>query len=178
MSGVYYHVVSIFLKAGFSGKLASAVFGASWILSGIGSLCSGAVANRLGTKNVLAGSLLLGATGTLALAFVARAQLGMMSAGIFVVLWGATANAVTQFLPILLVERFGSAHLGALIGVQSALMGLAGSFAPMVTGTLYDAYASYQIAILACTVATVIACALVVGCGGIPGSARFTRIGR
>jgi nitrate/nitrite transporter NarK len=91
----------------------------------------------------------------------ASAALAIVAASLFIVLWGATANAINQFLPLLIVERFGSVHLGVLIGVQGALMGLVGSFAPIVTGSLYDRYSSYAAAIGASVIATFIAVALI-----------------
>jgi MFS family permease len=163
MGGINFHVVPILLRAGLSGQLASGVFGASWLLSAIGSLGAGAVANRFGAKRILAISLLLGAIGTLALAFVQNVHIGVLSIIIFVVMWGATANCINQFLPIMFIDRYGAEHLAIVLGVQSALMGLVGSFAPMATGALYDLYKDYGGAIFASAAGCMIAFAIVAG---------------
>lgn len=160
MSAVYYHAVPILVKAGFSAETAGRILGASWVISGVGSLCLGAVSNRFGVANILKFSLFLNAVGTFALLVGAAGALGIVAAGLFVLLWGATANAINQFLPILIVERFGPVHLGVLAGVQGALMGMVGSFAPIVTGSLYDKYSNYAAAIVASVLATLVAVVL------------------
>jgi|GEM_PF-2035088 len=162
MSGINYHIVPILTHGGLTASLAGTFYGASWLISGAGSFFGGAVADRLGTRNVLAGALLLSALGTIALGFTGSGPIGLIAAGLFVICWGGTANAVSQFLPILIVNRFGSAHLGSLIGIQSVLMGVTGAFAPVVTGALYDEFANYQVAIIACSIPPLIACLLVV----------------
>ncbi len=172
MSGINFHVVPILVKAGLSNQLASSAFGSSWVVSGIGSLAAGVVATRIGTRAVLAASLLFGALGTFALMFVGSVHFGVIAIILFVVLWGITANAINQFLPLLLVERFGPEHLAVLFGVQSALMGLVGSFAPMATGALYDIYADYRAPILISTLASLIALLLI---PGLVGFLRFRR---
>jgi predicted MFS family arabinose efflux permease len=162
MSAIYFHTVPIFVKAGFTDKSASSILGASWILSAVGSLASGALSDRIGTRRVLAGSLLLGSIGTFALLLASQAEFGVLAVVSFIVLWGATANAINQFLPLLLMEYYGPVHLGALVGVQGALMGIVGSFAPVITGFLYDHYSSYSVSILAGGGTTLIALILVV----------------
>ena len=162
MSAIYFHTEPIFVKAGFTDKSASSILGASWILSAVGSLASGALSDRMGARRVLAGSLLLGSIGTFALLFASHAELGVVAVFAFIVLWGATANAINQFLPLLLMEYYGPVHLGALVGVQGALMGIVGSFAPVITGFLYDHYSSYSVSILAGGGTTLIALILVV----------------
>jgi predicted MFS family arabinose efflux permease len=157
MSAVYFHTVPILVQAGFSDQTASEILGASWILSAVGSLFGGALSNRVGTKAVLSGSLFFGAAGTAGLVLARNPHLGMIAVVGFITLWGATANAINQFLPLLLVEHYGPAHLGALVGVQGALMGLVGSFAPFITGTLYDRTSSYDAAIIAAVLTTVLA---------------------
>ncbi len=162
MSAIYFHTVPIFVRAGFTDKSASTILGSSWVLSALGSLVSGALSDRMGTRRVLAGSLLLGSIGTFALLLASHAQFAIVAVISFVVLWGATANAINQFLPLLLMEYYGPVHLGALVGVQGALMGLVGSFAPVITGFLYDRYSSYSVSIIAGGGTTLIALILVV----------------
>ncbi len=171
MSGVYFHAVPILLKAGFTEHAAGIIFGASWILSALGSMVVGAISDRFGTARVLKASLLVGALGTLALGVAPSMHLGVVAAIVFIVLWGATANAVNQFVPILIVERFGPVHLGFLVGVQGAVMGVVGAFAPIVTGALYDRYASYAAAIAVSVLMNILALALVACLRGSPGVA-------
>jgi predicted MFS family arabinose efflux permease len=161
MSAIYFHTVPIFVKAGFTSNAASGILGASWVLSALGSLATGALSDRMGTRRVLAGSLLCGSVGTFALLLAPQAHFGAMAVITFIVLWGATANAINQFLPLLLVEYYGPVHLGALVGVQGALMGIVGSAAPLITGLLYDRFSSYSVSIIAGGGTTLIALILV-----------------
>jgi cyanate permease len=73
--------------------------------------------------------------------------MGMACLVAFLVLWGSTANSANQFVPVILAERFGVAHLGALVGLQLTVMGVASAGAPMLTGALYDAFGNYRLPI-------------------------------
>jgi len=161
MSGIYFHVVSVLIKAGYSAYLAGLVFGATWLLSALGSLMLGVIAERLGAKTTLAGALFSCALGTLFLVGAGGARIGVACVVAFIVLWGTSANSVAQFVPVIFVERFGSQHLGTLIGVQFAIMGVAGASAPVVTGLLYDKFADYRPAIYLSTSTAFLAFVLV-----------------
>ena len=162
MTSIYFHVVPILLKTGLSNDHAHAVFGATWLLAGLGSFCLGAVAQRLGARTVLAASLLCCATGTACLLFIDDGLIGFLAVALFILLWGTTANAVNQFIPIVLVDGLGPEHLGVLVGIQSALMGIVGSFAPILTGILYDQNAGYAVPVMTSACTTLIAFSLAV----------------
>jgi OFA family oxalate/formate antiporter-like MFS transporter len=147
MSGIYYHVVSVLTHAGYPTHWAGLVFGTSWVISALGSLAFGAMALRQRTTRVLATALLSCVCGTLCLLGVGQAQFGVACVLVFVTLWGASANSVNQLIPVILAERFGSRKLGALVGVQSLIMGIASAGAPVVTGLLYDHFSDYRLAI-------------------------------
>jgi MFS family permease len=161
MSGIYYHVVSVLLKAGYSAYLAGLVFGASWLLSALGSLVLGVVADRLGAKPILAEGMLACGLGTLLLLGAGETSVGGVCVGTFAILWETSANSASQFLPVILAARFGSQNLGALIGVQSAIAWIAGAGAPIVTGLLYDRSGNYRLAIYLSASATFVAFVLV-----------------
>jgi predicted MFS family arabinose efflux permease len=147
MLGIYYHVVPVLIKAGYPTHMASLVLGVSWVVSAFGSLLLGAVAERLGAKAVLAGALVSCALGTLFLLGAGEATIGITCVVAFVALWGMSANSVSQFIPVIFAERFGSSRLGTLVGVQSSVMGIAGAAAPIVTGLLFDKFSDYRVSI-------------------------------
>jgi MFS family permease len=147
MGGVYYHVVPVLLGAGYSSSQAGMVFGATWLLSALGSLFLGATADRFGAKPILALSLLSLAIGTLFLLGVPDPRFGLSCVLAFTFLWGTSANGVFQFVPALFADRFGTQHLGTLVGVQSVASGIAGAAAPIITGVLYDRTGGYRYAI-------------------------------
>jgi MFS family permease len=160
MGGVYYHVVSLLVKAGYSVHLAGLAFGASWLLTAIGSLALGAIADRVGVQRVLTSALFCCASGTLLLLGVRQTWIGVACVVAFVVLWGTPATSAYQFVPVIFAERFGSKNLGRLIGVQSAIMGIAGAAAPIGTGILYDKFNDYRIAVYLSAAALFVACVL------------------
>jgi MFS family permease len=148
MAGIYFHVVPLLIKAGYSAYWAGLAFGGTWLLSGAGSLVLGVTADHFGAKQVLAAALLSGALGTLFLLAAGTGATGVASILVFVLLWGASANSFGQLAPVILAERFGSTHLGTLIGVQFAISGSAAAAAPVATGLLYDRFGDYRAAIL------------------------------
>jgi len=160
MASIYYHIVSVLVAAGYSTYTSGMVLGTTWILSALGSLVLGGVADRRGAESVLTGALLCCALGTAVLRGASDSYLGTASVLGFVLLWGSTANSVSQFLPVIFAERFGPNHLGMLLGVQSGIAGIASAAAPVATGWLYDRSNSYHGAIYFSACATLLAAVL------------------
>jgi MFS family permease len=147
MGGIYFHVVSVLVKGGYSAYWAGIIFGSTWVFSGLGSLGLGIMADRFGAKAILAAALLSCAIGPLFLLVTRDAGIGIASISAFVILWGTPANGIAQFIPIVFRERFGSANLGRLIGAQQAVAGVVGAITPIITGLLYDQFKDYHLAI-------------------------------
>jgi predicted MFS family arabinose efflux permease len=160
MCAIYYHVVPVMIKAGYQTHWAGCVFAASWVLSGLGSVVLGSIASRFAAKSLLAGALLVSASGTVFLLGAGEARIGIVCVVAFVTLWGSSANSVNQFIPVIFAERFGPQKLGILIGVQSSIVGIASAAAPIVTGLLYDRLGDYRVAIWLSASATVLALAM------------------
>lgn len=156
MLAIYYHVVPLLIKAGYSDHTAGIAFGASWLVSGLGSLALGVIADRLGTKRVLAWSLLVCAVGTVFLLSAGITLLGIASVCAFVLLWGAAANSFQQLAPVIFAERFSLDHLGSLIGIQYTVAGIAGAIAPITTGLLFDRFGDYRLAVLFSAASTLV----------------------
>jgi MFS family permease len=169
--GIQFHVVPVLERAGLSSYLAGWVFGATWLLSSVGSVAIGVSADRLGAKRILAASLLCGAIGTLFLLGVGKSVVGVGCVVAFVLLWGIPANGAFQLIPVIFAERFGSKALGVLIGAQSAIAGIAGAGAPVITGLLYDKTLNYGLAICLSASITMVASLLALSisaCRGAP----------
>ena len=158
---VQFHVISVLLKAGYRADFANLAFSGTWLLSALGAYVLGGIADRLGTVRILAAALATGALGTLALLCAADKHVGIACVTMFVVLWGASSNCISQITPVILVERFGTEHLGTLVGVEFGISGVVGAFAPLTTGLIYDKFGDYRLAIGLSAVATVIASVLI-----------------
>lgn len=146
MLGIYYDVVDLLVKAGYSAHISALAFGSTWLLSGAGSLLFGFFADTFVPNRVLALVVLANACGTLLLIGTPHPRIGAVCLVGFILLWGTSANGFTQLIPAVLVERFGANHLGTVIGAQFAIAG-AGSLAPMLTGLLVDRSGNYRMAI-------------------------------
>jgi MFS family permease len=147
MQGIYFQVVPLLIGAGYSPHVAGSAFGATWLLSGLGSLVLGLTADRFDTRWVLASSLLSCAFGTIFLLGVDGTGRGDFCVLVFVLLWGTSTNAFGQLAPVIVAERFGSGALGRLIGLQFTLAGMAGVGAPIITGWLVDQSGGSRLAI-------------------------------
>lgn len=147
MLGIYYDVVDLLVKAGYSPRIASLAFGSTWLLSGAGSLVFGFLADKFGPVRVLATVILAGGCGTLFLFGTPEPRYGALCLVAFILLWGSSANGFNQLIPAVLVERFGPSRLGTIVGAQFALAGVAGSVAPILTGWLVDRSGNYRITI-------------------------------
>lgn len=158
---VQFHVIGILLRAGYTPNFAALAFGGTWLLCALGAYALGVVGDRFGTVKSLTVALGAGALGTLSLLCAANARLGLIFVGAFVILWGGSSNCVTQLTPVIFLERFGSRHLGTLVGVQFGVSGLVGAMAPLVTGVIYDKFGDYRFAIYLSATATVIASVLI-----------------
>ena len=166
MNGLQYHVVPVLIRAGLSVYASAWVFGATWLLSSLGSLLLGITADKLGPRKILAVALLCGACGTLFLLPANTSLIGITCVAAFVLLWGASANAAFQLVPIILAERFGARRLGSTVGIQAAAAGIVGAAGPIATGFIYDHTKSYAWAI--CLSAAATAAAFLVALGIMP----------
>jgi OFA family oxalate/formate antiporter-like MFS transporter len=147
MQGVYFHVVPLLISSGYSAHMAGLAYGGTWLLSGLGSLALGVIAERAGTKATLAGALIMCAIGTLCLLGADVTTPGVACVVAFVLFWGASVNSFGQMAPVLFAELCGSRNLGGLIGIQLAAAGLVGAAAPVVSGWIYDKFGGYRLAI-------------------------------
>ena len=168
--GIYYDVVDLLGRAGYSPHTSALAFGGTWLVSGAGSLVIGLLADRFAPGRVLAAVILISAAGTLFLYGAPAPRYGAVCLVGFILLWGASGNVFSQLIPAVLVERFGSRHLGTILGAQFAASGVAGSLAPMLTGLLVDRSGNYDMAIAVSASATVLsaALALAIGATGSP----------
>jgi MFS family permease len=164
---IYYDVVDLLGRAGYSPHIAALAFGGTWLVSGAGSLVIGHLADRFAPARVLAAVILISAVGILFLYGAPAPRYGAVCLVAFILLWGASGNVFSQLIPAVLVERFGSRHLGTILGAQFAASGVAGSLAPMLTGLLVDRSGSYDLAIAVSVSATVLSAALALAIGAI-----------
>jgi MFS family permease len=149
-------------QAGYGADFANLAFGGTWLFATVGAYALGGIADRFGVVRVFSMALFAGALGTLMLLFAANRHIGLACVAMFVVLWGGSSNCLSQFMPVILVERFGNERLGTLLGVALGASGIVGPIAPLITGLMYDRFGDYRVAIYFSAIAAFIASGLII----------------
>lgn len=146
------HATGIVAEHG--GSVALAGIAVSIIATGnaIGRLTSGAIADRLGPRNVLLfAALMLGlATGLMSLEIsTSISVLGLAIAGLA---YGVMATGY----PVAVHHFFGAGKFALIYGRVFTAWGVAGLIAPFVAGWMFDRTGSYQLALQLATLSAVI----------------------
>ncbi len=142
------YLLSLYGVAGIGGKLIT-----GWLMDRVHA---GLVGSITLSVSAVAYALLLDAFRTQELTIVAILVTGYASA------------AKLQICAYMTSRYAGMRSYGTIFGFMSSLVALGGGLGPFVAGLIYDAYGSYDPLILACTVGTFIAAALIVGLGPYP----------
>jgi MFS family permease len=156
-TSVVVHMVAFTTDAGVSQAAASAAYGTSLAVNGIGIILFGIAADRLPLR------LMMGAcygTSAIAMLFVFHLPaFGFLYA--FAVLFGICAGGRAAMWPLALGECFGTAHLGSLLGWLGIPFLLGSTFGPYLAGYIRDTAGEYRLFFLLCIVLSVTAAALV-----------------
>ena len=156
-TSVIVHMVAFTTDAGVSQAAASAAYGTSLAVNGIGIILFGIAADRLPLR------IMMGAcygTSAIAMLFVFRLPaLGFLYA--FAVLFGICAGGRAAMWPLALGECFGTARLGSLLGWLGIPFLLGSTLGPYLAGYIRDTTSEYRLFFLLCIALSVTAAALV-----------------
>jgi len=132
-----------FLQAtkSFSPTAASAGFGVVFAVGSVATVLTGRVADRVGTRPVAAGTLVVGALGV-ALLVLAGSLPGIVAG---LVVFAAGLMGFPPVVQTLLMDRFRDGNLGSEFGAFKTLYMLVGSLGPGFVGVVAD-WASYPVA--------------------------------
>jgi fucose permease len=117
---------------GLSAAAAGACMSGYWASLFLGRIVQGLVAERLGTRRVLVGSLVGMAGGALLVAIPAPAGLAVTGLALI----GFAAAPVFPLLTLTTADRVGAAHADRAIGMQVAAAALGGAVIPAGIGVL------------------------------------------
>ena len=142
---ILFGVVDYLRKMGLSANNAVFVFSAANLCSVPAMMLAGLAADRWNARTVLSWTAITQAVGTLALlgAGLAGAP-GWLALCLFVTFWGMTCSAANQLGPIILGDLSDSAFFPALLGVNTAVIGLAGALGPAMMGVMLGLGANYR----------------------------------
>lgn len=147
ISGLMVHLIPLLEDLGYTSTQAAGILGLVFLLSGIGRIGSGFLADIMDFKIVLSGLVIFQLVGLLILSIIGHSQIWLI--GIFSLLFGIGFGGTIPLRPFLIMQSFGARSFGALQGlVQGGAIG-AGMVGPVLYGWIFDTTESYDLAIYA-----------------------------
>ncbi|MDE2861387.1 MAG: MFS transporter [Chloroflexota bacterium] len=147
ISGLMVHLIPMMEDMGYSSAQAAAILGIMFLLSGIGRVGAGFLADVLDFVKVMVGLIAFQIVGLLLLVMIGPGQLWLV--GLFLLLFGIGFGGTIPLRPFLMMQIFGPHSFGALQGlVQGGAIG-AGMVGPVFYGWVFDTRGSYDLAIYA-----------------------------
>src|SRR6478609_2734534 len=139
-SGPIFHMVSYAMVCGIAPLTAVTVYSLAGFSGLGGRLLLGALADRLGAKQVLVGGLLVQALSIAT--YLAVAQLGEFYA--LSVVFGLAYGGVMPLYAVLVREFFGARIMGTVFGAVSAFASLGMALGPLAGGWVFDTFHAYS----------------------------------
>jgi MFS family permease len=141
------HSVAFAVDMGFSPMLAAWAFGLSGLMSTVGRVVFGIMADRVGGPWAATLSFACTATGALALTALETWPRGAWLVG-FAFFFGLGFGARGPIITAMASERFGGRHFGAIYGVLNLGNRIGGALGPWFGGVVHDVTGSYRLAFL------------------------------
>ena len=141
------HAVASIVDLGFSAMLAAWAFGFSGLMSTVGRVLFGSLADRIGGPWAATLSFACTAVGALAL-IGAESWPAPAWLVVFAVSFGLGFGARGPIITAMASERFGGRHFGAIYGALNLGNGMGGALGPWFGGAVHDVTGSYRLAFL------------------------------
>ncbi len=147
ISGLMVHLIPLLERVGYGTTQAATIVGLVFLLSGIGRIGSGALADIVDYRALIVG---LFALQCVALAFLpAIDSSDIVLVGAFALMFGVGFGGTIPLRPFLIARLFGERSLGSIQGlVQGAAIG-SGVVGPIFYGWVFDIRESYDLAVYA-----------------------------
>jgi len=136
------HFINFATDYGVSSLTAGKMMGWFGLMSMVGVLVTGPVADRIGSKIPIIFTFLL----RLALYLLVLRYKTVASFYVFALLFGLTQLVTAPLAPMLVGRLYGFGHIGILVGVVNTVHFLGGGFWTYMTGLIFDRTGSYQLA--------------------------------
>mgnify|MGYP001102261949 CR=1 FL=1 len=156
---------------GFDVRTAATGISVMFLLGLFGKIGSGLLADRLGDKWVLVGSLSIMCGGAWLL--VSTNQTTFWPA---LVLFGLGWGGLYTLLQLLVADCFGLKDLGKILGTITVLNTLGGALGPSVTGLLFDRFHSYTVPFTVIATLVLLATLLATGLRLVPDRQETVRV--
>ncbi len=148
MQVVLVHTVPYAIDVGISGVIAAGILSIMGGISVVSRLTIGFVSDRIGSRLILTGCLVVAAMAFICLLF-AR-EIGLFY--VFAILFGIGYGGIMLLQSLIAAELFGVKSLGVILA-GLILCGMIGSaFGAPLAGSIFDITGSYSLALLICVV--------------------------
>ncbi len=141
------HSVAFAVDMGFSAMLAAWTFGLAGLMSTVGRVVFGIMADRVGGPWAATLSFACTAAGALALMALEAWPRGAWLAA-FALFFGLGFGARGPIITAMASERFGGRHFGAIYGALNLGNGIGAALGPWFGGVVHDMTGSYRLAFL------------------------------
>ena len=143
-TGLFFHMVSIFIDNGLTPNLAAAVFVPIAVTTAIVNWGSGILVDRVPVRILLATGLFFQALSLL----MARSLYGTTFALVFGVVLGISSGLIRILGSVVWAMYFGRRHLGSITGLTSMITITGSALGPMPLGIGRDLLGSYNLALM------------------------------
>jgi MFS family permease len=154
INGLMVHLIPLLEDVNYSSAQAASILGLMFLLSGVGRIGTGVLADMIDFRIVMVGLISCQIAGLLILSIVGPADIWLI--GLFTLLFGIGFGGMIPLGPFLIMQLFGARAFGALQGLVQCGAAVAGVVGPVFFGWVFDTTASYDLAIYA-TLATIMA---------------------
>ena len=145
-SGMQVHQVPFFQSdMSLSATEAAITVAVVLLLSGVGRVGGGVIADLVDVRLVLAGTVGLNVLSWVYLLLVPITSLALAIP--YAVLFGIPFGAMVSVRPLLMVKLFGNRSLGLLMGLFQAGTLASGIFGPLIMGWLFDVQGTYRMSL-------------------------------
>ncbi len=153
-SGVTVHLIPLLEDIEYSPAYAATILGTVFLLSGIGRIGTGMIADVVSHRLVISGLLALQVIALLLLSTLRSGQ--YIQVGLFALLFGVGFGGMIPLRPYIVRRLFGAKSYGAIQGLIQGVAVATGVLGPIVYGRAFDVTHSYNLAIYASIVVLVV----------------------
>ena len=143
-AGTNVHIAAYFRDQGLSATVAASALSLIAVFTGIGSLMWGRIIERFPVRYVFATVALFMSLSSLLFLTADTAIEALLYSSLF----GAAIGGILVVPPVAFADYFGRRSLGAIRGVTEPFASLGQAFGVLLSGVVFDATGSYQIALL------------------------------
>jgi MFS family permease len=136
------HSIPYLVQAGHSTGFAATIAGLFGLMSLLGRITIGPLADRYPRTWITSGLIGMQLIGLGVLIVAGEAVAGSL---LYIILFGAGSGTLTMMRAALLAEYYGATHYGTINGVQNMALTWARAAAPVGVGVLVSALGSYQL---------------------------------